>query len=71
MWLKEAGLVAAALLAVVIFGNLWFHFVEGILAKIKKVISREKDISPWHTLWEKDTKDTDDESLSSCRKTKQ
>ena len=50
MALKEIGAILLFLLAIVIFGNLWFNFVESILAKIKKVFSRRQEPPAWHTL---------------------
>ena len=38
------------LLAMVIIGNLWFHFVESVLGRIKRLFSRRKDPPAWHPL---------------------
>ena len=48
--LKEIGLIPAVLLVLVIFGNLWFHFVESILGGIKRIFSRGKKQAAWHPL---------------------
>ena len=50
MSLKEIGAILLFLLAIVIFGNLWFSFVESLLAKIKKLFSRRQEPPAWHTL---------------------
>lgn len=50
MLLKEIGAILLFLLAIVIFGNLWFGFVESILARIKKLFSRRQEPPAWHTL---------------------
>ena len=38
------------LVTVFIFGNLWFHFVEAILSRIKNLFTRGKNPPAWHTL---------------------
>ena len=38
------------LMAVFIFGNLCFHFVEAILRWIKKLFIRHRKPPAWHTL---------------------
>ena len=47
---KEIGLILLILMAVVIGGNLWFHLVESLLARIKGFFMRRKDPPPWHPL---------------------
>ena len=61
MSLKEIGAILLFLLAIVIFGNLWFSFVESLLAKIKKLFSRRREPPAWHTLPsnEKERKNSD------------
>ena len=46
------GAIAAFLLVLVVIfivGNLWFHFVEAILAWIRRLLSR-RDPPAWHPL---------------------
>lgn len=50
MNLKEIGMILAVLLVLVIFGNLWFHFVESISGGIKRIFSRGKKQTAWHPL---------------------
>lgn len=50
MPLKEIGVIVLGLLAVVIVGNLWFHFVESILERIKGLLHRKKEPPAWHPL---------------------
>ena len=46
----EIGAFLLFLVAVFIFGNLWFHFVETILSQVKKRFTRRKKTPAWHTL---------------------
>ena len=46
----EIGDFLLVLVAVFLFGNLWFHFVETILNRIKKLFTRRKEPPAWHTL---------------------
>jgi hypothetical protein len=46
----EIGAFLLLLMAVFIFGNLWFHFTEAILSQIKKIFIRHKKPSAWHPL---------------------
>ena len=50
MWLGEIGIFLLVLVAVFIFGNLWFHLIEAILNRIKKRLTRRKQPPAWHTL---------------------
>lgn len=50
MPLGEIGAFLLFLAAVFIFGNLWFHFVEAILERIKKCFTRRRKPPVWHTL---------------------
>lgn len=45
----EMGAFLLFLVAVFIFGNLWFHFIETILGWIKKLFIRRKKPPAWHT----------------------
>ena len=40
------------MLAIVIFGNIWFYFVDGFLSKIKTPFLRAKTPQTWHPLRE-------------------
>ena len=58
MPLKEWGAILLLLVIVLIVGNLWFHFVEAILSRIKKLFARRGDPPAWHPLPpEEDEKD--------------
>lgn len=46
----EIGAFLLFLAAVLIFGNLWFHFIEIILSRLKKIVTRRKEPPAWHTL---------------------
>ena len=46
----EMGAFLLLLMIVFIFGNLWFHFIETILRRIKKLFTRYKKTSAWHPL---------------------
>lgn len=48
--IKEIGGIFVFLLVIVIFGNIWFHFVESILAKIGKFLRRHEEPPVWHPL---------------------
>ena len=50
MPLGEIGAFLLFLVAVFIFGNLWFHLIEAILNRIKKRLTRRKKTPAWHTL---------------------
>ena len=50
MPLEEIGAFLLVLVAVLIFGNLWFHLIEAILGQIKKLFTRRKEPPAWHTL---------------------
>ncbi len=53
--LKEIGAVLVVLAVVFIVGNCWFHIVEAVLRRIKRIFMRDSDGQVWHTLpkdWE-------------------
>ena len=50
MPLGEIGAFLLVLVVVFIFGNLWFHLIEAILRRIKKLLTRRKKPPAWHTL---------------------
>ena len=45
------------MLAIVIFGNIWFYFVDGFLSKIKTPFLRAKTPQTWHPLREEKNED--------------
>ena len=50
MPLMEIGTIVLVLLVIVILGNLWFHFVEAILERIRRLFHRKKESPAWHPL---------------------
>ena len=50
MPIGEIGVFLPVLVIVFLFGNLWFHFIEAILERIKKVFTRRKKPPAWHPL---------------------
>ena len=46
----EIGAFLLLLAAVFLFGNLWFHLIEAILAQIKRLFTRRKKPPASHTL---------------------
>lgn len=50
MYLKEIGACLLILVAAVAAGNLWFHFVDGILERVKRLFTRHKAPPAWHPL---------------------
>lgn len=50
MPLGEIGAFLLVLLTVFIVGNLWFHFVESILDRIRRLFTRRKEPPAWHPL---------------------
>lgn len=48
--LREIGGMFLFLLALVIIGNIWFHFIESILHGFNKICTRHKEPPAWHTL---------------------
>ena len=50
MPLMEIGTVVLVLLVIVILGNLWFHFVEAILERIRRLFHRKEEPPAWHPL---------------------
>lgn len=53
MALGELGACLLVLLAITIFGNLWFHLVESLLRRIKNLFRRQEP-PPWHPLPQED-----------------
>ena len=55
MPLGEIGAILLVLIVVFILGQIWFHFIESILDKIKSLFKSNKKTPEWHTLpddWE-------------------
>ena len=50
MPLGEIGALLLFLAAFFLFGNLWFHLMEALSRKIKKLFGRRKEPPPWHPL---------------------
>lgn len=60
--IKEICGIFVFLFIIVIFGNIWFHFVESILAKIKKFLRRHEEPPAWHPLPKENTHEDESES---------
>lgn len=43
------GMWVLVLTVIFIFGQVWFHLVEGLLSKIKSLLGRNKKAPNWHT----------------------
>ena len=50
MLLRELGAWLLLLLVVFVLGNLWFHVVEGVLGRLKRLLVRGKEPPAWHPL---------------------
>lgn len=50
MPMKAIGAFVLVLLVVLIVGQLWFHFVEGVLHKIQTFCKRQQKPPAWHPL---------------------
>ena len=50
MSLREIGAILLFLVGVFLFGNLWFHFIETILKRIRRLFTCRQKPSAWHTL---------------------
>ena len=57
MSLEAIGAFLTVLAAVFILGHLWFHFVEAILERIKKLFARRREPPAWHPLPREDQED--------------
>ncbi len=49
-------LVFIVLLILVIFGNVWFYFVDGLIERVKGMLFRSQKPENWHTLEDTDEK---------------
>ena len=50
MSLGAVGAFLVVLVAVFVFGRLWFHLVESLLGLVRRLFTRHKDPSAWHPL---------------------
>ena len=50
MMFREIGAILILLTIVVAVGNLWFHFVESILDKIRSLLFSRQEPPAWHPL---------------------
>ncbi|MBS5334376.1 MAG: hypothetical protein UC708_08375 [Anaerovoracaceae bacterium] len=48
MSIGATGAFLLFLVIVFIFGDLWFHLIEGILQKIKRIFTHHKESAAWH-----------------------
>lgn len=53
MW-REIGMWFLILVVIFIFGQVWFHLIEGLLAKLKSLLNRHKEPLVWHAFEETD-----------------
>ena len=47
---KEIGGILLLLVVLVIVGNLWFHLVESLLGRIRRLFTRRREPPAWHPL---------------------
>lgn len=50
MSLGAVGAFLVVLVAVFVFGRLWFHLVESLLRLVRRLFTRHKDPPAWHPL---------------------
>lgn len=53
MTIKIIGIIFIVLLILVIFGNIWFYLVDGMIEKVKRLVFKSQKTENWHTLDEK------------------
>ena len=46
----EIGAVLLVLIVALVAGNLWFHLVEGVLGRIRRLLGRHREPPAWHPL---------------------
>lgn len=56
---KEIGGILLLLVVLVIVGNLWFHFVESLLGRIRRLFTRRREPPDWHPLPPEQEEDRD------------
>ena len=55
MW-REMGMWVLGLVVFLIFGRMWFHLVEELLARIRSLWNRHREPPVWHTFEETDSR---------------
>lgn len=60
MSLGALGAFLAVLVVVFVFGNLWFHLVESVLNRVKRLFTRHQDPPAWHSLPPEQEEQSDD-----------
>ncbi len=60
---EQLGAILLFLIVVFVFGQFWFHLIESILDRIKRLFSRQETSSAWHPYpsEQKDQSDKDQE----------
>ena len=56
---KEIGGILLLLVVLGIVGNLWFHFVESLLGRIRRLFTRRREPPAWHPLPPEQEEDRD------------
>lgn len=56
---KEIGGILLLLVVLVIVGNLWFHLVESLLGRIRRLFTRRREPPAWHPLPPEQEEDRD------------
>lgn len=60
MSLGAVGAFLLVLIVVFVIGNLWFHFVESLLERIKHLLTSRRDPPAWHPLPQDEEKSRDE-----------
>ena len=60
MTLKEILAIILALAAVFVIGQLWFHLVESVLARVRQMFTRRGKPPAWHPLPSEEQADKSD-----------
>ncbi len=55
----EMGVFLLVLVAVFIWGNLWFHLVESILGFVRRILTHHKKPTVWHAFPENEETEDD------------
>ena len=56
---KEIGGILLLLVVLVIVGNFWFHLVESLLGRIRRLFTRRREPPAWHPLPPEQEEDRD------------